>query len=74
VDSICGIAVAEFAAAFVIAAASAKLRAIERGEQSATTGLARDRGQSVLCADRAGGGVLCAVSNAGSGASIRIAN
>ena len=47
-DTACGIAEAELAAAFVIAAAGAELRAVESCEQSATAGLAGNGGQCVL--------------------------
>jgi hypothetical protein len=70
----CGIAEAEFAAAFVITAASAELSAIESSKQPATASLARDGSQRVLCRYRSGRGILRRIGYAGSGATIGIAN
>jgi hypothetical protein len=57
-NAACGIAEAEFAAAFVITVAGAELRAIESSKQSATTRLARDGCKRILGRYRSGRRVL----------------
>ena len=73
-DPACGIAEAEFSAAFIIAAASAELRAIKSGKQASAAGLAGYSCQRVLRRCGAGRGVLAWISYARAGAAIGIAN
>jgi len=67
-DPACGIAEAEFSAAFIIAAASAELRAIKSGKQASAAGLAGYSCQGVLRRCRAGRGVLRWIGHARAGA------
>src|SRR6476646_7544771 len=71
-DPACGIAKAEFPAAFIIAVVRAELCTVECGKQPAAASLASDCRQRVLRRCRPGRGILCWIGHARAGATIRI--
>ena len=73
-DPACSITEAEFPAAFIIAVAGAKLRAVESGKEAAATGLAGNSSQRVLRGYGACCGVLSWIGHARASATIGIAN
>ena len=73
-DTACGIAEAEFSAAFVVTAAGAELCAVESSKQPAAASLAGYGCQRVLCRYRTGRGVLRWIGHTRAGASIGIAD
>src|SRR6266404_5619428 len=73
-DSRGGVAIAELAAANVVAGVGAGLRAVENFEETASANLARDGGEGVLRGGGAGCGVLRGVGDAGAGTAVGVAN
>src|SRR5258708_8729115 len=73
-DSRGGVAIAELAAANVVAGVGAELRAVENFEETASANLARDGGEGVLRGGGAGCGVLRGVGDAGAGTAVGVAN
>src|SRR5260221_14397831 len=73
-DSGGGVAIAELAAANVVAGVGAELRAVENFEETASANLARDGGEGVLRGGGAGCGVLRGVGDAGAGTAVGVAN
>src|SRR3984893_10233322 len=73
-DSGRGIAIAELAAAFVVAGVGAELCAVQGFEETAAADLASDGSERVLCGGRAGRGVLRGTRDAGAGAAVGVAN